>query len=584
MCGIMGCVGSDAVNKVYNGLVKLEYRGYDSAGISVLVQGNICTVKKLGMVSRLKQELTSLSGHAAIGHTRWATHGQPSDENAHPHTAGKFSVVHNGIIENYAALKAELVKDGCVFKSQTDSEVIVHLLNKYYGGNFLAAVSQTVKRLKGSFALCILCADCGRIAVVRSRNPIIIGSGGGSWYASSDMPALAGVATCAYVLKDGEIACIGGGGAEVYDFDLNGKNVKFEPVDVCALDTDLGNYPHYMLKEINEVPVAVKNTLLAFDGCKSALNGLYYGVNRIILTGCGTAYHSALAGAYVLEELLNIPAEAEAAGELRYRRRAIDKDTLLIAVSQSGETADTVEAACAAKQRGARVAAVTNVQHSALNAVADVVVPVCAGTEVCVAATKSYCGQLAAILKIALFLSGRNADWLADIPKLCADAAMCTDAHALAAVCAQSCGVYFIGRGLDYPTALEGSLKLKEVSYIAGEGYPAGELKHGTLALIDGNTLSVAVITDSTVAAKTAAAVSQIRSRGGKTAVVATKSCLTKELVNGAAVCITLPDCNRVAMPIVVAVPLQLTAYYAAVILGRNPDKPRNLAKSVTVE
>ncbi|MCD7728728.1 MAG: glutamine--fructose-6-phosphate transaminase (isomerizing) [Clostridia bacterium] len=585
MCGIMGCVGGDAVQKVYRGLVKLEYRGYDSAGISVLSYGNICTIKKAGMVSQLERELTSLNGTAAIGHTRWATHGSPSDLNAHPHASGKFSVVHNGIIENYSSIKEELIAEGYSFKSETDSEIVVHLLNKYYNGDFLMAVKNTVQRLKGTFALCILCADCNLIAVARSRNPIIIGRGKGCFYASSDMPALAGDAESAYVLKDGQIAVIGEDRAEVYGFTLEKQQAEFVPVAASQTDTQLCGYPHYMAKEINEIPAAVKNTLSAFGkDCENALKGLYCGVNRIILTGCGTAYHSAMTGAYVMEEVLGVPARAEIASELRSRGCVMGGDTLLIAVSQSGETADTVEAARYARERGAKVVAVTNVAYSALNCVADVVVPVRAGTEVCVAATKSYCGQIAALLAVAGALSGKRIDGLEDIASACAQVLKCKYVHALARLFTQSSGVYFIGRGVDYPVALEGSLKLKEVSYIPGEGYPAGELKHGTLALIDENTLSVAIITDRALAAKTTASVQQIRSRGGKTAVIASQSCISKELEKDAQVCIKLPDCPKYLSPIISVIPLQYAAYLAAVICGKNPDKPRNLAKSVTVE
>ncbi|MCD8372889.1 MAG: glutamine--fructose-6-phosphate transaminase (isomerizing) [Clostridia bacterium] len=585
MCGIIGCIGEDAVNKTYKGLVRLEYRGYDSAGVAVLDGGNICTIKRTGMVSALKEELTSLCGGAAIGHTRWATHGAPSDINAHPHTAGKFSVVHNGIIENYAELRAELAAEGYVFKSQTDSETVVYLLNKYYRGSFPEAVKNTVKRLKGSFALGILCSECNCIAAVRYRNPIIIAEGKNCCFLSSDMPALAGEADKACILKDGQMAFLTKNGVKLYDFDLNEVNFTYVPVKISAGDTSLQGFPHYMLKEIYEIPAAVKNTLSAIDSsCENALKRLYYRVNRIILTGCGTAFNSTLAASYVMEEALGVPVLAEVASELRYRFRVMDENTLLIAVSQSGETADTVEAARSAKEKGVKTVAVTNVSCCALNGLADVAIPVRAGTEVCVAATKSYCGQIAALLKITEILSGEKIGGLENLSDMCEHMARCTDVQALAALCARSKGVYFIGRGIDYPAALEGSLKLKEVSYIAGEGYPAGELKHGPLALIDGDTLTVAIAADSRLAKKTASSAEQIRSRGGKTAVIAAKSCLAEGLEEGADVCIEIPDCDWRLSPALTVIPLQLAAYYAAVICGRNPDKPRNLAKSVTVE
>ena len=595
MCGIIGCTGVKCASKIlYKGLEDLEYRGYDSAGIAVLDGGKIFSVKRRGRVSEIKSGAEKLRGTSGIGHTRWATHGRPSDENAHPHTAGAFSVVHNGIIENYAALREELVSEGHIFSSQTDSEVVVHLLNKYYSGDLKAAVLSAVERLKGAFALCILCEGYEGFVAVKYRNPIIVGVGGDALYAASDMPALAGLAESVAVLKDGQIAFASEGKITLCDFNGGAAGLSLSPIPAAARSTRLGGFPHYMIKEINEIPAAVKNTVHAFteEKCYAALTRAAKkrgGFKDIILCGCGTAYHSALAAAYTAEELLGIPVRAETAGEFRYKKSAANSGTLFVAVSQSGETADTVEAARAAKGSGACVAAVTNVPYSALTGVADIVVPVRAGTEVCVAATKSYCGQIAALALTVTALKGRQAyikmlAELKDIGAKCSAAISDCMVEAAARACASSSGVYFIGRGIDYPVALEGSLKLKEVSYVPGEGYPAGELKHGTIALIDGGTLTVAVITDKTLAEKTASAIEQIYSRGGRAAVVYASGCAPENLIERAEFAIEVPASSGSISPIVSVIPLQLIAYRTAVILGRDPDKPRNLAKSVTVE
>ena len=595
MCGIIGCTGVKCASEIlYKGLEDLEYRGYDSAGIAVLEGGRITAVKKKGRVYALKRAAEQLCGTSGIGHTRWATHGRPSDENAHPHTYGGFSVVHNGIIENYAELKEELIAEGHTFSSQTDSEVVVHLLSKYYRGDLKEAVLAAVRRLKGAFALCILCSRYEGFVAVKYRNPIIVGAGGEALYAASDMPALAGLAESVAVLRDGQIAFASDGKISFCNFSGEPESLTFSPVPAAARGARLCGFPHYMIKEINEIPAAVKNTVHAFTEAKcfsviSRAAKKRGGFKDILLCGCGTAYHSALAAAYFAEDILGVPARAETAGEFRYRKSAAGAGTLFVAVSQSGETADTVEAARAAKEAGAFVLAVTNVPYSALTGIADAVVPVRAGTEVCVAATKSYCGQVAALALVIASLKGgsvypRMIEELKDIESKCAAAISDCGVEAAARACASSSGVYFIGRGIDYPVALEGSLKLKEVSYVPGEGYPAGELKHGTIALIDGGTLTVAVITDRKLGEKTASAVEQIYSRGGRAAVVCASGCAPKTLLERAEFFIEIPSCKSCLSPIVSVIPLQLIAYRTAVILGRDPDKPRNLAKSVTVE
>lgn len=590
MCGIIACAGVECASRIlYKGLLDLEYRGYDSAGMSVLKGGKIITVKRAGRVSAIECA-KELCGSAGIGHTRWATHGRPSDENAHPHNCGGFSVVHNGIIENYAELKAELAAEGDCFFSQTDSEVVPHLLEKYYDGDLKEAVIRTVRRLKGAFALCILHKDFNGFVAVKYRNPVIVGCGAGC-FAASDMPALSGVAERVAVLKDGQIAFASEGRFAFCDFEGNAVSLTFSPLPPQSRSNGTAGFPHYMIKEINEIPAAIRGTIAAFrsEGCQRTFAKLgRKGFSQIVLCGCGTAYHAALAAAYGGEELLGILVRAETAGEYRYRRRGNLSGTLFVAVSQSGETADTVEAARAAKRAGALVAAVTNVPYSALTSVADVVVPVRAGVEICVAATKSYCGQCIALGLMLSALAGGRKYRLAlraaeEAAGMCASAISHCAAEDVARACASSSAVYFIGRGADYPSALEGSLKLKEVSYVPGEGYPAGELKHGPIALIDGGTLTVAVITDPALAEKTASAVEQVCARGGRAAVVCAEGCECENLRERAEFFITVPY-SKTFPAVVAAIPLQLIAYRTAVILGRDPDKPRNLAKSVTVE
>ena len=590
MCGIIACAGVRRASEIlYKGLCDLEYRGYDSAGISVKRGDEIVTVKRAGRVSAIECA-RRLGGSAGIGHTRWATHGRPSDENAHPHCRGGFSVVHNGIIENYAVLKEELIAEGDEFLSQTDSEVVVHLLAKYYRGDLKEAVLRTVARLKGAFALCILHEDFEGFVAVKYRNPVIVGCGNGC-FAASDMPALSGIAARVAVLKDGQIAFACEGGFTFCDFEGNAASLTFSPLPPQARSGGTAGFPHYMIKEINEIPSAIRQTAAAFEteGCARAFAKLRRKkFSQVMLCGCGTAYHAALAAAYAGEELLGVPVRAETAGEYRYRRRGSLAGTLFAAVSQSGETADTVEAARTAKAAGALVAAVTNVPYSALTSVADIVVPVRAGAEICVAATKSYCGQCAVLgLMFSALAGGRHYRQakraLGEAEGMCAGAISHCAVEDVARACASASAVYFIGRGADYPAALEGSLKLKEVSYVPGEGFPAGELKHGPIALIDGGTLTVAVITDPALAEKTASAVEQVCARGGRAAVVCAEGCEPEGLRERAEFFITVPR-SALFPAIISAIPLQLIAYRTAVILGRDPDKPRNLAKSVTVE
>lgn len=590
MCGIIGAVtcNNGAAQSVLEGLKRLEYRGYDSAGISVLNGGKIITVKRGGRVDNLQKEAHKLCGKVAIGHTRWATHGAPTDVNAHPHICGKFAIAHNGIIENYAKLKEELCATGCKFLSETDSEVIAHLINFYYKGDPLKAVAQAVKRLKGSFALAVMCEGYEKIIAVKYKSPAVLGFAGGDVYLCSDVPALPACVNSICVPEDGDIAVIGGGEAELYDFDLNRVNRVRSAISLGQFGAGKGDFPHYMIKEIAEDGRAVKETAEAFFRCADVKRLGFYlrEADRVIITGCGTAYNAGLVAKRYFEKSAKVFCNVELASELRDCPPDVSPKTLVIAVTQSGETADTVEAVCALKDRGARVVAVTNCGYSAITRIAHMVVPVCAGAEICVAATKSYLGQLAALYLIANLADGlleaqsrvlRLADSFPEVLKEDGKA------QEIADMCAKSSAVFFLGRAQDYAAAVEASLKLKEVSYVFSDAYPAGELKHGTLALIDGNTLSVFIICDDKVADKCLNAVQQVRSRGGKAVVISNIPRVVKA-VEGNAVIWQLPECPAPLAPFLSACALQLTAYKTAVILKRDPDKPRNLAKSVTVE
>lgn len=585
MCGIVGCaLKRRASDIIYGGLKQLEYRGYDSAGIATLSKGQISIVKRQGKVATLENCVGDLNGNTGIGHTRWATHGKPSDVNAHPLAAGKFALVHNGIIENYAELKEKYLAN-VEFLSDTDSEVIVRLLDKFYDGDLLAALKKVCALLTGSYAIAVICADFDGIAAAKFKSPVIVGSGADGNFAASDAPALAGLCREISILEDGDFALITSDAVRVFDNGLNEVRRPVRPNLATPANLELGGCPHYMLKEIRESPYAIANTCAVFHTAEGEVRKICAGVDRVIITGCGTAYNSGLVAKRYIEQFARIPCEAEIAGEFRYKNPIVGERTLVVAVSQSGETADTVEAARLAKNFNARVVAVTNAPYSQLTGIADVVIPVAAGPEICVAATKSYAGQVAALYLLANVLAGRRNDFdeMQKISALCKQTVENADISAVADMCARSSGVYFLGRDIDYAVALEGSLKLKEVSYIPSEGYPAGELKHGTLALIDESAVAVVVITCERLAGKSKNAVEQVLSRKGKVAVVTCVDSIAEEL-KGRAEIVKIPDGGEYLSPLLSSSALQLIAYRTAVILNRDPDKPRNLAKSVTVE
>ncbi len=587
MCGIAGValVNGRASSEVYKALKRLEYRGYDSAGVAVKGEDGIAVVKKSGRVDSLGAYIGDLRGNTAIGHTRWATHGVPSDVNAHPHVCGKFAVVHNGMIENYRELKAELTSRGVKFLSETDSEVVAALIDSLYDGDALAAVAGAVKRLKGSFALAVLHADSDGIIAVKYKSPVVVGFAEDGVYISSDIPALPGCVKEICLPEDGDVIRVTAKGADFYDCDLNPVRRAKKVATICDNCCTKGAYPHYMIKEINEAERTVRATAEAFCGNvdRQCIARWLGEADRIIITGCGTAFNAALVGKGYLEERWRAFCSAHIASELRYALPAVTPSTLVLVVTQSGETADVVEAATELKCKGARVVAITNCGYSAITRVAHRVVPVCAGAEISVAATKSYIGQIVALYLLSRLPSEAAAEEIAGV---CADfdAVLRSEKAAeIASVCADSSAVFFLGRGRDYAVAREASLKLKEVSYIFSDGYPAGELKHGTLALIDENTLSVFFICDKAVAEKCENAVEQVVSRNGRAAVITTIPAVADSVKGRAAVWL-LPECPEHLSPLISAVALQLIAYNAAVLLKRDPDKPRNLAKSVTVE
>lgn len=586
MCGIFGYAGNKrAAPIVYAGLKRLEYRGYDSAGIATVTAEGIKCEKRKGRVEEIRFA-RDLKGRVGIGHTRWATHGAPSERNAHPHVYGKFAVVHNGILENFETLKRECEARGEVFSSETDSETIAHLLARYYRGSVLSALKETTEKLVGSFALAVLFeGEPDRIYCARRFSPLLVATGEDGAFLASDFTALSGKGNQTFALGDGEFAVLKGDSAEFYDGSLLPVKKESLEYDPLSRAPEKRGYRHFMKKEIAEVPQAVENSL--FDLRKtefSELRKVLCHTNYLHLVGCGTAYHSAYAAKYALERLARIPAEVCLASEYRYKDPVIGEGALVVVVSQSGETADTLAAAELAKERGAPLLAVTNVPYSSLTRLSDFVLYTGAGGEVAVAATKSYNAQLATLYSLAIALAGRNAEEeLCGFPALLKLALRRSEKvrgwtnYFLSSKC-----VLFMGRGADYVAAKEGSLKFKEITYLASEGYAAGELKHGTLALVDDKTPVVAVVTDPLLADKTMNAVHEVAARGAKVFVVTTlkKYARKKE----AFASLLLPPCKAEYSPLLTAVPLQMLAYYVSLALGNDPDKPRNLAKSVTVE
>ncbi|MGB9840223.1 glutamine--fructose-6-phosphate transaminase (isomerizing) [Thermovenabulum sp.] len=609
MCGIVGYIGDKmAAPFLIDGLKRLEYRGYDSAGIAVIDSADLKVVKSEGKIKILEEKLEGElpKGSLGIGHTRWATHGKPSDVNAHPHEdcTGDFIVVHNGIIENYLEIKEWLEEQGHKFKSETDTEVIPHLIEHYYNGDLFETVKKVVNILKGSFALGVITKrepDC--IIAARKSSPLIVGIGEGENYIASDIPAILQHTRKVYILEDEEMAKITKESINFCKF--NGEKVEKEIFEVKwdAVAAEKGGYAHFMLKEIHEQPRAFKDTLtgrlnlekheVKLDDIKITRDELEK-IEKIFIVACGTAYHAGVVGKYIIEKLCKIPVEVDIASEFRYREPMMDENTLVIIISQSGETADTLAALREAKNKGSRVIAITNVVGSSVAREADDVLYTWAGPEIAVASTKAYSTQLIALTLIALRFAkelGTISDELFDeiaveLKKLPEKADLLLtkeeEIKKLAERYSQVEHLFYIGRGLDYAVALEGALKLKEISYIHAEAYAAGELKHGTLALIVNGTPVIALATQEHLFEKTLSNIKEVKAR--EAVVIGFAKEGNEEIKKSVDHVFYIPKTHPMLMPILTVIPLQLFAYHAAVARGTDVDKPRNLAKSVTVE
>lgn len=609
MCGIVGYVGNrNAAEILLNGLEKLEYRGYDSAGIAVFNENKISVAKKKGRLANLADVLseTPLNGNMGIGHTRWATHGAPSTKNSHPHTSqnGKFAVVHNGIIENFEEIREFLKSNDYVFSSETDTEVIPHLIDCCYknnGGDFFFAVREACKKLEGSFALGILCADePEKMLALRKDSPLIVGLGDGENFIASDIPAILSETRDVYLLSDLEIAVITKNNVTLFDFDGNPVEKEVFKVTFSENAAQRDGYEHFMIKEIHEQPRAVSDTLrgrldsdlnLHFDGLNPEIIS---SVKKIHIVACGSAYHAGLVGKAVIERLAKIPVVVDLASEFRYNSPLIDSETLVVAVSQSGETADTLASMRLAKQQQVPVLAITNVVGSTVSREADFVFYTYAGPEISVASTKAYTTQLAAFYLFALYTAEikkavpqQELDTvkkeLLNIPEVLEKAIASEETiKELSKKVYKEQDMYYLGRGLDVPASMEGSLKLKEISYIHSEAFAGGELKHGPIALIEDGTVVVALSSNGEMCGKMASNVKEVLSRGAF--VIAFCNDETKAAHADCSECVVLPTTHPLLTPFGVVAPLQIFAYYIAKEKGYDIDKPRNLAKSVTVE
>ena len=608
MCGIVGYTGSQAAAPILlDGLKKLEYRGYDSAGIAVLNDNLIAVSKVTGRIANLCERTANgknCPGTVGIGHTRWATHGAPTDTNAHPHMSndGKFAVVHNGIIENYIALREELIQKGYRFESQTDTEVIVHLIEMYYTGDLKKAVIKTSARLQGSYALGVVCTDePEKVYVAREASPLILGVGVGENYFASDVTALVSYTRNAIYMDDGEFAEITPDSITVFNPAGQPTHKKISRITWDIQSAEKGGYEHFMLKEIIEQPRAVKATIaprikdgeIILDETELTADYLE-SINKIVITACGSAYYAGCAGKYSIEKLCRIPVQVELASELRYSDPLIDEHTLLIVLSQSGETADTIAAMKECKNRGAKTLAVVNVVGSTIANTADHTLYTWAGPEIAVATTKGYTTQVSVLYLFALYAAkkmNRIDDELYNtllaalktLPKKIQEALDMNSAiPTLAKKYHGADSMFFIGRNTDYAVALEGALKMKEISYIHAESYAAGELKHGTIALIEEHQPVIAMCCNESIMEKTMSNIVEVKARGAEVLAVTFND--NQKIVSLADDMIYVPKIETIFTAAVEIVPLQLLAYYVAKENGCDIDKPKNLAKSVTVE
>ena len=617
MCGIVGYIGKQkAVPILINGLKSLEYRGYDSAGIALLSNEKIDVIKDKGRVSNLESDslINTLKSTIGIGHTRWATHGIPSKINSHPHLNNKktIAVVHNGIIENYNELKAKLLKNNYKLLSETDSEVIPNLIDLNNKGNILEAISKTLKELKGSYALGIISTELpDKIIIAKKNNPIVIGKGQNEFFIASDIPAIAKHTQNFYFLDDEQIAVISEDSISFYDINLNKidlplKNIKF---DIGVAEKN--GYEDYMLKEIYEQPKAIRETIGSFLTNNNPINLNididFKEINKIFIIACGTAMHAGMATKYAFEHFCQIPTEIDMASEFRYRNPIINHKTLCIFISQSGETADTIAAIKLAKTNGAKTIGIINAIDSTMTRLVDTTLYTHAGPEIAVASTKAYTCQVTLLTILALYISEKlNIADLKDeikttkqdilnLPKLVENQLKNTDyIKEISNKSYKNHDIYFIGRGQDYAVALEGSLKLKEISYIHSEAYASGELKHGPIALIENNTLVLGIATNPVTAPKTMSNIEEVIARGADTIFITNQNSTTDELSENKSITksdiekvhylIEVPEINTFLSPISTIIPMQLFAYYIAKAKKLDVDKPRNLAKSITVE
>jgi glutamine---fructose-6-phosphate transaminase (isomerizing) len=617
MCGIVGYIGDQAaVPIILDGLKRLEYRGYDSAGIAVLEKGNCLGVRRAqGKLRNLEEvlRLNPVEGSYGIGHTRWATHGRPTEENAHPHRDchGDIVVVHNGIVENYLALKQQLVNEGHKFVTETDTEIIAHLVEKYFDGNLESAVRDTVKQLTGVFALSVISRkDPNKIVAARSGPPVVVGLGDGEYFVASDVPAILGYTRDMFFLADGDMAILTRDGVHLTDF--NGRPVKRQVSHILwdPIMAEKGGYKHFMLKEIYEQPRAVRDTTLGRVGQETGRIFLdemdisakeFKEFRQVRIVACGTSWHAALAGKFMIERLARVPVEVDYGSEFRYRDPLVGKDTLTVVISQSGETADTLAAQREAKSKGSKTLAICNVVGSMITREAAGTLITHAGPEIGVASTKAFTCQLTALFLLAMYLgqqrevldevtSKQLVEQLTHLPSQMEDILRHDHIYEdLAKLLFRSSDFLYLGRGIHFPIALEGALKLKEISYIHAEGYPAGEMKHGPNALIDENLPTVVLATrdfadpnSHLLYEKTLSNIQEVKAREGKVIAVACEG--DEEVVKTADHVIPIGTTHELLLPILEVVPLQLLAYHIAVRRGCDVDQPRNLAKSVTVE
>ena len=600
MCGIVGYVGpKDCSEVLVNALTKLEYRGYDSAGIAVFDNGEIKTVKTKGKLQDLKDKLAEVGtpkGHVGIGHTRWATHGEPSDVNSHPHSGTRVTIVHNGIIENYMELKDFLISKGRTFLSDTDTEVVAQLLDYKYNGNPLETIDSVMAELKGSFALGIMFKDFpDRVFAVRRESPLIVGVAEGECFIASDVPAILQYTRDYYLLAHDEIVTLSPDGVSFVDEHLDPIEKELQTADWDMEAAEKGGYPHFMIKEINEQPEAIRTTIMPrikeglpfLEECGITTETIK-NFKNITIVACGTAMHAGMVGKYVIEDLARVPVNVDIASEFRYRNPIVGEGDLVI---------DSLAAMRLAKQKGAKTLAIVNAKGSSIAREADMLIYTLAGPEISVPSTKAYITQLSVMYLFAFELAlAKETISTAECKRLVSALAKMPEAvQYVIDNCEDTCkfvatklvatdSLLYIGRGLDYALSMEGSLKLKEVSYIHSESYAAGELKHGTISLIDEDVPVIAVATQTGIIPKTISNVVEVKSRGAKVILVCTDAC-ARELKDGVAdYVIEIPHTDELLMPITAVVPLQILAYYTSINRGIDPDKPKNLAKSVTVE